>query len=158
MIDWQRTRVLVTGGNGFLGRAVVRRLRAAGAADVFVPRSHDYDLRTSDGIRRVLADGRPDLTIHLAAVVGGIGANRENPGRFFYENAVMGIELIEQARVAGIAKFVSIGTVCSYPKFTAVPFTRTTCGMGTPKRRTPHTGSPRRCSWCRARPTVSNMG
>jgi GDP-L-fucose synthase len=122
MIDWQQTRVLVTGGNGFLGRAVVQRLRARGASDIFVPRSHDYDLRTSDGIQRVLADGRPDLAIHLAAVVGGIGANRENPGRFFYENAVMGIQLIEQARVAGIAKFVSIGTVCSYPKFTPVPF------------------------------------
>lgn len=122
MIDWPHTRVLVTGGNGFLGRVVVRRLRAAGAVDVFVPRSHDYDLRTPNGIRRVLADGRPDLAIHLAAVVGGIGANRENPGRFFYENAVMGIELIEQARIAGIPKFVSIGTVCSYPKFTPVPF------------------------------------
>jgi GDP-L-fucose synthase len=113
---------MVTGGGGFLGKAVVARLDAAGAIDVFVPRSRDYDLRTSDGIRSALADGRPDVVIHLAAVVGGIGANRENPGRFFYENAIMGIELMEQARVASVAKFVQIGTVCSYPKFTPVPF------------------------------------
>jgi GDP-L-fucose synthase len=119
---WSDRRVMVTGGGGFLGKAVVARLDAAGAIDVFVPRSRDYDLRTSDGIRSALADGRPDVVIHLAAVVGGIGANRENPGRFFYENAIMGIELMEQARVASVAKFVQIGTVCSYPKFTPVPF------------------------------------
>jgi GDP-L-fucose synthase len=101
---------------------VVRRLDQAGATDVFVPRSRDYDLRTHDGIQRSLLDGRPDLVIHLAAVVGGIGANRENPGRFFYENAIMGIELMEQACRAGIDKFVQIGTVCSYPKLTPVPF------------------------------------
>jgi GDP-L-fucose synthase len=119
---WSDRRVMVTGGGGFLGKAVVARLEAAGAMDVFVPRSRDYDLRTSDGIRSALADGRPDVVIHLAAVVGGIGANRENPGRFFYENAIMGIELMEQTRVANVAKFVQIGTVCSYPKFTPVPF------------------------------------
>jgi len=113
---------MVTGGGGFLGRAVVRRLESGGARDVFIPRSSDYDLRTRDGVERAIADGRPDLVIHLAAVVGGIGANRENPGRFFYENAIMGIELMEQARRAGVAKFVQIGTVCSYPKFTPVPF------------------------------------
>ncbi len=119
---WADHRVMVTGGGGFLGRAVVRRLEAAGAGAIFVPRSHTYDLRTRDGIERALADGRPDLVIHLAAVVGGIGANRENPGRFFYENAIMGIELMERARVAGVAKFVTIGTVCAYPKHTPVPF------------------------------------
>ena len=96
--------------------------KSAGADEVFVPRSAEYDLRTADGIRRALADGRPQLVIHLAAVVGGIGANRENPGRFFYENAIMGMELMEQARRAGVEKFVAIGTVCSYPKFTPVPF------------------------------------
>jgi len=119
---WTSRRVMVTGGNGFLGSSVVKRLRRAGATEIFVPRSADYDLRTRDGIDRALRDGKPDLIIHLAAVVGGIGANRENPGRFFYENAIMGIELMEQARRAGVDKFVGVGTVCSYPKFTPVPF------------------------------------
>ena len=114
-------RVMVTGGGGFLGGAVVDRMRSAGA-DVFVPRSREYDLRTADGVRAALGDGRPDLVVHLAAVVGGIGANRENPGRFFYENAIMGVQLLEQARLAGVAKFVTVGTVCSYPKHTPVPF------------------------------------
>jgi GDP-L-fucose synthase len=113
---------MVTGGAGFLGTAVVARLRAAGATDIFVPRSADFDLTTAPGVGAALAAGRPDLVIHLAAVVGGIGANRENPGRFFYENAVMGVQLMEQSRLAGVAKFVQIGTVCSYPKFTPVPF------------------------------------
>ena len=122
MIDWHDRRVTVTGGGGFLGQAVVRRLRAAGAEEIFVPRSADYDLRSLEGIRAALDEGRPDVLIHLAAVVGGIGANRENPGRFFYENAIMGIQLIEEARLAGVAKFVTVGTVCSYPKFTPVPF------------------------------------
>lgn len=121
-IFWASRRVMVTGGGGFLGQAVVRRLMESGATDVFVPRSRQYDLRTREGIDRALADARPDLVIHLAAVVGGIGANRENPGRFFYENAIMGIELMEQARRARVEKFVQIGTVCSYPKLTPVPF------------------------------------
>ena len=87
-----------------------------------MPRSRDYDLRTDDGVRRAFTDAQPQMVIHLAAVVGGIGANRENPGKFFYENAVMGIQLMEQARLTGVEKFVTIGTVCSYPKFTPVPF------------------------------------
>jgi GDP-L-fucose synthase len=115
-------RVMVTGGAGFLGSAVVARLRAAGATEIFIPKVDDYDLRTREAIDRALADSRPDLVIHLAAVVGGIGANRENPGRFFYDNAIMGIQLIEQARLAGVAKFLTVGTVCAYPKFTPVPF------------------------------------
>ena len=113
---------MVTGGGGFLGTPVVERVRSAGATEIAVPRSRDYDLRRRPEIERALADLRPDVVIHLAAVVGGIGANRDNPGRFFYENAVMGIELIEAARVAGVEKFVTIGTVCAYPKFTPVPF------------------------------------
>ena len=113
---------MVTGGGGFLGQVIVRHLQTAGADQVFVPCSRDYDLRTKDGVDRAIADGRPWLIIHAAAVVGGIGANRENPGRFFYENAIMGIQLMEQARLAGIEKFVTIGTVCAYPKFTPVPF------------------------------------
>jgi len=112
----------VTGGSGFLGRSVVARLRARGATNVFVPRSAEYDLRDASAVRRCLADARPDVVIHLAAVVGGIGANREQPGRFFYENALMGIQLIEESRRAGVEKFVTAGTVCSYPKYTPVPF------------------------------------
>ena len=124
---------MVTGGAGFLGRAVIRRLEVGGATDVFVPRSAAYDLRTTEGIERALADGRPEVVIHLAAVVGGIGANRENPGRFFYENAIMGIGLMEQARLAGVAKFVQVGTVCSYPKFTPVPFREDDLWSGYPE-------------------------
>jgi GDP-L-fucose synthase len=101
---------------------VVDALRARGATDVFTPRSSDYDLRDRDAIRAALHDLRPDVIIHLAAVVGGIGANRANPGRFFYDNAIMGIELMEQSREYGLQKFVQIGTVCAYPKFTPVPF------------------------------------
>jgi GDP-L-fucose synthase len=119
---WPDRRVMVTGGGGFLGKAVVRRLETSGADEIFVPRSRDYDLRTPKGIDGAIADGRPQMVIHLAAVVGGIGANRENPGRFFYENAIMGIQLMERARLAGVEKFVTIGTVCSYPKITPVPF------------------------------------
>jgi GDP-L-fucose synthase len=122
MSTWPDKRVMVTGGGGFLGQAVVTRLQVAGVREIFSPRSADYDLRTSDGVRSAIEAGRPEIVIHLAAVVGGIGANRENPGRFFYENAAMGIELMEQARLAGVEKFVQIGTVCSYPKFTPVPF------------------------------------
>ena len=119
---WGARRVMVTGGAGFLGSAVVRRLKDEGATAIFVPKVEDYDLRTLVDIERALADGKPDLVIHLAAVVGGIGANRANPGRFFYDNSIMGIQLIEQARLAGVAKFLTVGTVCAYPKFTPVPF------------------------------------
>ncbi len=114
-------RVMVTGGAGFLGTHVVRRLRARGA-DVFVPRSSRYDLREAADIDRALADGRPESVVHLAAVVGGIGANRANPGRFFYDNAIMGIQLMEKARLAGVGKFVAVATVCAYPKHAPVPF------------------------------------
>ena len=130
---WRGRRVMVTGGGGFLGTAVVTRLGADGADQVFVPRSRQYDLRTLDGIRRALVDGRPEVVVHLAAVVGGIGANRENPGRFFYDNAIMGIQMMEQARLAGVAKFVTVGTVCAYPKFTPVPFREDNLWNGYPE-------------------------
>jgi GDP-L-fucose synthase len=113
---------MVTGGAGFLGRRVVERLQLAGVAEIFVPRRVEYDLRDRSAVRAALQRAKPDIVIHLAAVVGGIGANRTNPGTFFYDNAVMGIELMEQARWLGVAKFVGIGTVCAYPKFTPVPF------------------------------------
>lgn len=119
---WTDRRVMVTGGGGFLGKAVVRRLESVGARDIFVPRSTDYDLRTVKGTDDALADGQPQLIIHLAASVGGIGAMRERPAEFFYENAIMGIQLMERSRLRGVEKFVTIGTVCSYPKHTPVPF------------------------------------
>ena len=119
---WSSRRVLVTGGSGFLGRALVRTLGEKGAGSVAAPRSSDVDLRERAAIRRCLEETKPDLVIHAAAVVGGIGANRSHPGRFFFENAVMGIELIEESRRAGVAKLVCLGTVCAYPKFAPVPF------------------------------------
>jgi GDP-L-fucose synthase len=115
------TRVMVTGGAGFLGSHVCRRLEMRGAR-VFVPRSAEYDLREKDEIVRALDAGRPEIVVHLAAVVGGIGANRLNPGRFFYDNAIMGIQLMEMARHAGVDKFVALGTVCAYPKYAPLPF------------------------------------
>jgi GDP-L-fucose synthase len=122
MSFWEKRRVVVSGGHGFLGSFVVEKLRAAGCGTIIVPRSRDYDLRGKAQALRLYADARPDIFIHLAAVVGGIGANRSNPGRFFYDNAAMGLHVIEAARVVGIEKFICAGTVCSYPKFTAVPF------------------------------------
>lgn len=115
-------RIAVTGGAGFLGSHVVERLRQSGCRHVFVPRSAAYDLTKPDAVARLYVDAAPEVVIHLAAVVGGIGANRVNPGRFFYENLMMGAELMEQARRANVEKFVAVGTVCAYPKFTPVPF------------------------------------
>ncbi len=112
----------VTGGAGFLGRFVIEKLQAYDGVEIFVPRSHDYDLTEKDGIVRMLNDSTPDLVIHLAAVVGGIGHNQKNPGKFFYDNLMMGVQLIEQSRLGGVKKFLATGTVCAYPKFTPVPF------------------------------------
>jgi GDP-L-fucose synthase len=122
MIDLRSKRICVTGGAGFLGTFVVNALRERGCRNVFVPRRRDYDLTTTDGIERLFGDARPEVLIHLAAVVGGIGANRRNPGSFFYHNAIMGIQLIEYARRLGVEKTVMLGTICAYPKLTPVPF------------------------------------
>ncbi len=118
---WQGRRVVVTGGAGFLGSFVVERLQGAGAL-VSVPRSRDYDLVDRSACARLLADARPDMVIHLAARVGGIGANRDNPGRFLFENLMMGTQLIEECRLARIPKVVAAGTICAYPKFAPIPF------------------------------------
>ena len=120
---WDGKQVMVTGGAGFLGSQVVEELDArSDTVDIFVPRSDDYDLRNRDEIQQALTNSGADVVIHLAATVGGIGANRKNPGRYFYENAVMGIELLEQARQYGVEKTTILGTICSYPKHTDVPF------------------------------------
>lgn len=119
---WQDRNVIVTGGAGFLGRSVVSLLKQNGCQKIFVPRSKEYDLRKSGNIKKMMDLVKPDFIIHLAAVVGGIGANASNPGKFFYDNLMMGVELMDQARLYGVKKFVSIGTICAYPKFTKVPF------------------------------------
>ena len=126
-------RVLVTGGAGFLGRVVTRKLKERGCREVIVPRSKQWDLRSAEVIDRLSREARPTIVIHLAAVVGGIGANRENPGRFFYDNAIMGIQLLEFARQHGIRKFVTAGTICSYPKFTPPPFREEDLWSGYPE-------------------------
>lgn len=115
-------RVLVTGGSGFLGKAVCEAISKYSPSAVITPRKVEFDLTEQIAVRRMLDVHRPEVIIHLAAVVGGIGANRENPGLFFYQNAIMGIMLMEEARLRGVTKFVTVGTICSYPKFTPVPF------------------------------------
>jgi GDP-L-fucose synthase len=122
MSFWQNKCTVVTGGAGFLGRAVVNQVKEKGCSRIIVPRRTEYDLREPSAIIRLLEEHRPDIVVHLAAVVGGIGANRESPGRFFHDNLMMGVQLIEQSRLAGVKKFVAIGTVCAYPKWTPVPF------------------------------------
>lgn len=122
MSFWKDKRVVVTGGAGFLGSFVVDLLRDKGCRQIVVPRSKDYDLVQMDAVQRLYSDARPDLVIHLAARVGGIGANQANPGRFFYDNLMMGTQLIEVGRQRGLKKFVALGTICAYPKFASIPF------------------------------------
>ena len=119
---WKGKRVIVTGGAGFLGSVVVNRIRTLGAAEVVVPRTREHDLRELGPIQKLLDATRPDVIIHLAARVGGIGANREHPADFFYDNLMMGVQLMHESWRRGVEKFVAIGTVCAYPKFTPVPF------------------------------------
>jgi GDP-L-fucose synthase len=130
---WEGKRVLVTGGSGFLGSNVVRKLQKKSPADIFVPRRKEYDLVEWANIVRVYENARPDIVIHLAGEVGGIGANRANPGRFFYNNLMMGTQLMEYGRRAGISKFVALGTICAYPKFSPVPFQEENLWNGYPE-------------------------
>ncbi|MFH1368212.1 MAG: GDP-L-fucose synthase [Elusimicrobiota bacterium] len=115
-------RIVVTGGAGFLGKNIVRKLKEAGCKEVFVPRKSEYDLVDINAVRKLLKDAKPELIIHLAAVVGGIGANKANPGMFFFNNLMMGVQLMEEARKNKVEKFVAVGTICCYPKFSKVPF------------------------------------
>lgn len=130
---WKAKRVTVTGGHGFLGGRVVEILKQRGATDVFTFSSDDYDLTRQSEVARLYRDHRPNVVIHLAARVGGIGANRANPGRFFYDNAIMGIEMMEQARLHDVAKYVQVGTVCAYPKFAPIPFSEDDLWNGYPE-------------------------
>ncbi len=125
--------IIVTGGAGFLGSAIVKTLKERGFTRLFVPRKAAYDLTRESDVIRLFRDARPDVVVHLGAVVGGIGANQQNPGKFFYDNLLMGAFLMEHARLAGVQKFVAIGTVSSYPKFTPVPFREDDLWNGYPK-------------------------
>lgn len=134
VFDWSNKKIIVTGGAGFLGSHLVAHLKALGATDIIIPRSKVYDLREKSDVIRLFEDNPGvDLVIHLAATVGGIGANRKHPGLFFYDNIMMGTLLIEYARRAGVKKFVGIGTICEYPKFTPVPFSEEDLWNGYPE-------------------------
>jgi GDP-L-fucose synthase len=130
---WKGRRVVVTGGSGFLGSAVVRKIQSREPAEIIVPRSAEYDLVEQSAVARLYRDARPDLVVHLAAKVGGIAANQANPGKFFYDNLMMGALMMEAGRRAGIDKFVAIGTICAYPKFTPVPFREEDLWSGYPE-------------------------
>jgi len=133
LTDWQNQKVIVTGGGGFLGRRVVKELTERGCSEIFIPRSAEYDLRDPSTVRKLLQDFPPDQIIHLAANVGGIGANQEHPGEYFFDNASMGIHIIEEARKADVPKTVIVGTICSYPKFATVPFCEDELWAGYPE-------------------------
>jgi len=133
MINLKDKKVIVTGGAGFLGKFVVKKLKDRNCKEIFIPKIEEYDLRNLETIKKMYRDAEADVVIHLAAVVGGIGANRENPGSFFYDNLIMGIQLMEQARLIGIEKFVALGTICAYPKYTKVPFKEEDLWSGYPE-------------------------
>jgi len=133
VIDLKEKRIIVTGGAGFLGSFIVKKLKERKCKNIFVPKIEEYDLRDIEVVKKMYKDAEGDIVIHLAAIVGGIGANRENPGSFFYDNLIMGIQLMEQARLTGIKKFVALGTICAYPKYTEVPFKEENLWYGYPE-------------------------
>ena len=133
MLNLKDKKIIVTGGAGFLGSFIIEKLNARGCMNVFVPKIEEYDLRDRDAIIKLFNKEKPEVIIHLAAVVGGIGANRENPGKYFYDNMIMGIQLIEYARLMNVEKFVALGTICAYPKFTPVPFKEEELWSGYPE-------------------------
>jgi GDP-L-fucose synthase len=132
-IDLRNKRIMVTGGAGFLGTYVVQKLKERGCKDIFVPKIEDYDLVQMEAVKRAYQDAKPNIVIHLAAVVGGIGANQANPGKYFYDNLMMGVQMMEVGRQMGIEKFVALGTICCYPKFTPVPFKEENLWNGYPE-------------------------
>src|SRR5260370_27037750 len=132
-MDLRTKKIIVTGGSGFLGQHVMALLQRLGCTNLFVPRSKQFDLTREQDVQRLLAQERPQVVLHLAALVGGIGANRLNPGSFLYANLIMGTQLIEASRQFGVEKFVQVGTICSYPKFTPVPFKESDLWNGYPE-------------------------